>query len=419
MDFKQDDEEFINELLGHAGLGNFNGDMGAHTTGDGDNGFERATNLDAEMGFQGLNVPAHTANDGATGNSLGNSRETMESGYLIDDHLGRQPQQLEFLSENVLFQQDPHQQDLANDDQLSSFTEDRVSSLGSSVTTGDFMSPTSSSFNYQSMQQLQPQQSHHRDSVESTSYSNYLSSSFRSPSNSLRQGNLLSGSLRTQQLHPRHSSVGSVPQHQSPLSLEQTGSSAQITPEERLRRRREFHNAVERRRRELIKQKIKELSKIVPPSLLNYNDQGKEVKPNKSVILGRSVDYLEYLQQVLEIQDRKRQLLLRKVREFELFRQHGKTSALDGNRISSAAHVPDSGSFNVGAVNSTSPEQILDNRTLPLAGDNASSTPSTTIQDDLQQFLSGDLIEAEDNAKLMFGGESDGTAADFLLNFGK
>ena len=36
------------------------------------------------------------------------------------------------------------------------------------------------------------------------------------------------------------------------------------------------------------------------------------------------------------------------------------------------------------------------------------------VNDDLQQFLSGNLIEAEDNAKLMF---NSGERPDYLLDF--
>ncbi|SCV01599.1 LANO_0F12552g1_1 [Lachancea nothofagi CBS 11611] len=407
MEFKQDEQDFINELLGHAGLGDLNGDMGISSASD---RFTNNIGIENRTGyFEDTDLGQDPARLGFLGHSVDNTirQNNVDStgpGFLIDESLGAQQVQPEFLSENALFQHEPFQQDpqdSANDDQLSSFTEDPVSSLGSSVTTSEFLSPMSSSFNNH------PQ----RDSVDPASYSQFLSSSLRSPSNSLRQGNYLSSSLRAQGLNPRHSSVGSTAYQQQQLSFDPTGSGPQLSQEERLRRRREFHNAVERRRRELIKQKIKELSKIVPPSLLNYNDHGKEIKANKSVILSRSVDYLAYLQQVLEIQDRKRQLLIQKVRELEAYRHRQKTSST----MNANFQEP----MTVGGVSSASPEQIIDARGLPVVGENSSSTPSTTIQDDLQQFLSGDLIDAEDNAKLMFGGEGNGTAADFLLKFGK
>lgn len=59
--------------------------------------------------------------------------------------------------------------------------------------------------------------------------------------------------------------------------------------QEKRRRRRESHNAVERRRRDLINEKIRELSQIVPD--LIHDD-----KLNKGVILTKSVDHILQLQ---------------------------------------------------------------------------------------------------------------------------
>lgn len=92
---------------------------------------------------------------------------------------------------------------------------------------------------------------------------------------------------------------------------------SQLSKEEKLRRRREFHNQVERRRRDLIKEKIKELGMIVPPSLLYVDSDGKEVKASKSVIINKTVDYVEHLHKVLKEQDRRREILVRKVEELE------------------------------------------------------------------------------------------------------
>ncbi|CAI5757000.1 unnamed protein product [Candida verbasci] len=121
----------------------------------------------------------------------------------------------------------------------------------------------------------------------------------------------------------------------------------QLSKEEKLKRRREFHNAVERRRRDLIKEKIKELGIIVPPSLLNpqlsavqslqrktqsKNDNSidlhdlndiissvkvKETKPNKSTILNKSVDYVNHLKYVLEQQEIARDKLVRSIDYYE------------------------------------------------------------------------------------------------------
>lgn len=115
----------------------------------------------------------------------------------------------------------------------------------------------------------------------------------------------------------------------------------QLSKEEKLKRRREFHNAVERRRRDLIKERIKELGLLVPPSLLNpqlvavqtfqknsklnskeINDlltsvKVKESKPNKSTILNKSVDYVIHLQYVLEQQQKTRAQLEQKIKALE------------------------------------------------------------------------------------------------------
>ncbi|CAR22028.1 Rtg3p [Lachancea thermotolerans CBS 6340] len=396
MEFQQDENDFINELLGHAGLGELTATtQPASEALDPGGSFEAAGRA---PGFEQVHMRhPYAGSTPAKQQELLQRREQQDLGsygseFLIDEHLA-QAQANAFFQES--FQDPPHASSFQNEvqeDHLSRLAEDPVSSLGSSVATSDFLSP-STSFSFHSQGPL--------DSVDSPSYSQYLSSSLRSPSNSFRQGNYLSTSLRAQQLNPRFSSVGSTAAN-TPGDL---GNSSALSQEEKLRRRREFHNAVERRRRELIKQKVKELSKMIPPSLLNYNEQGKEIKANKGVILNRSVDYMDYLQQVLEIQDRKHQFLLKKVRELESFQHAMNTSRSRGPASKNTA--------------SDSPDQVIDTRGAPVAGENSSSTPSTTFQDDLQQFLSGDIIEAEDNAKLMFGGEGEGTAADFLLSFGK
>lgn len=120
-----------------------------------------------------------------------------------------------------------------------------------------------------------------------------------------------------------------------------TSSSKQLTKEEKLKRRREFHNAVERRRRDLIKERIKDLGILVPSSLLNpqlsavqalqrnsqYNSReindiisnvkAKETKPNKSTILNKSVDYVEHLEYVLKMQKKAREDLEWKISQIE------------------------------------------------------------------------------------------------------
>ena len=104
-------------------------------------------------------------------------------------------------------------------------------------------------------------------------------------------------------------------------------STKQLNKEDKLKRRREFHNAVERRRRDLIKERIKELGLLVPPSLLTpqsyavqhlqrdsqlnskeINDllasiRVKETKPNKNTILNKAVDYVHHLLYIIEQQE--------------------------------------------------------------------------------------------------------------------
>lgn len=118
-------------------------------------------------------------------------------------------------------------------------------------------------------------------------------------------------------------------------------NSKQLTQEEKAKRRREFHNAVERRRRDLIKEKIKELGFLVPPSLLNpqvcavqsllkqphqnspeikellSTVKIRESKPNKATILLTSVDYIIHLQKVAERQSQRRAELEKEIAELE------------------------------------------------------------------------------------------------------
>ncbi|KAF9925526.1 hypothetical protein FBU30_004690 [Linnemannia zychae] len=73
---------------------------------------------------------------------------------------------------------------------------------------------------------------------------------------------------------------------------------------EKRRRRRESHNAVERRRRDNINEKIQELSTLLPEC---YVDTAN--KPNKGVILRKSVDYIRHLQQLVANQTSRNQEL--------------------------------------------------------------------------------------------------------------
>lgn len=124
-----------------------------------------------------------------------------------------------------------------------------------------------------------------------------------------------------------------------PRKSSDVASNKQLTQEEKVKRRREFHNAVERRRRDLIKEKIKELGVLVPPLLLTpqvcavqtlqkqphlalaeikellASVKVKETKPNKATILLTSVDYIRHLQYVLRQQVRKREELEQQIAE--------------------------------------------------------------------------------------------------------
>lgn len=96
-----------------------------------------------------------------------------------------------------------------------------------------------------------------------------------------------------------------------------SGPKQQLSKEDKLRRRREFHNQVERRRRDLIKERIKELGVIVPPSLLLVDSEGKEIKPSKSVIINKTVEYVIHLHKVMATQDERMSDLIAKIEELE------------------------------------------------------------------------------------------------------
>ncbi|KAK6459100.1 bHLH/Zip transcription factor [Scheffersomyces xylosifermentans] len=153
----------------------------------------------------------------------------------------------------------------------------------------------------------------------------------------------INSTLKAETLSPPSSSnlSSSVPSGGASHLTNRDVNPKQLTKEEKMKRRREFHNAVERRRRDLIKEKIKELGLIVPPSLLNpqlsavqtlqrnslmnsseINDlistiKVKETKPNKSTILNKSVDYIKHLDYVLRQQQKERESLEESIRALE------------------------------------------------------------------------------------------------------
>lgn len=226
----------------------------------------------------------------------------------------------------------------------SSFNEPNVGSYLSPPTNSQFMSPShtnnydsldtlrSPSFNSASYLNSPPQYQNIRipsSNSHSTSIPNNISSNILSPPNTSHLG--MSAPSSSEVLS--NASSGNV----GGSSM----STKQLSKEEKLKRRREFHNAVERRRRDLIKERIKDLGLLVPPSLLNpqlsavqtlqkslhlnsreINDllaslKVKETKPNKSTILNKSVDYIFHLKYVLEEQDRVQASLTKQIQALE------------------------------------------------------------------------------------------------------
>lgn len=369
-------------------------------------------------------------------NSISNPQYRGSFAYDFQDNGGLEQQLTGIKTEDML---PPELFLRSKDELLLSFTDDISSSLGSSLQSFD--SNYGSSFSYQ------PQPLNMSATMQPTSA--HYSPSVKSPSSSVRAGSYLSTSLRNGSAgtpgpmgtsRTRHASISGNVYAEGLLSASVPKN---LTTEERLRRKREFHNAVERRRRELIKQKIKELGNIVPPSLLNYDGNGKQVKPNKGIILNKTVEYLEYLLQVLDIQDRKKKQLLTKISELqdkESQLASGRSSeqpvgeideSISGTGQPSQAADYESTSDGTGA-DACEEERIIDVRSKPHPSNSAeapqrwqnsfnelnSFMPTNDEQfplnDDLQQFLSGDLIEAEDNAKLMF---NSGERPDYLLDF--
>ncbi|KAJ2488896.1 hypothetical protein IWW37_004433 [Coemansia sp. RSA 2050] len=119
-----------------------------------------------------------------------------------------------------------------------------------------------------------------------------------------------SSSFNAQYLGGAGNSVDFSPQNQTLMSLMEgeDGESSQksaIVNYEKRRRRRESHNAVERRRRDNINERIQDLYSLLPDMMIDPN-----TKPNKGVILKKSVEYIRQLQQLIQSQSQR-------IREFE------------------------------------------------------------------------------------------------------
>ncbi|KAJ7876313.1 hypothetical protein B0H14DRAFT_3859209 [Mycena olivaceomarginata] len=90
---------------------------------------------------------------------------------------------------------------------------------------------------------------------------------------------------------------------------------SQCSPKDEKRRRlRESHNAVERRRRENINRWIKELATLIPEYLLEADEPKK--RGQQAVILQKSMEYIKLLEQQVTAQVAHRQELEERLRTF-------------------------------------------------------------------------------------------------------
>jgi len=99
-------------------------------------------------------------------------------------------------------------------------------------------------------------------------------------------------------------------------------------------KRRESHNQVERRRRDQINDRIQELARLIPEEFMNtplrnsnnpssplsaspatHHAPDGSIKPNKGVILRKSVDYIRTLQDACREQQRRTKVLEEELRK--------------------------------------------------------------------------------------------------------
>ena len=92
-------------------------------------------------------------------------------------------------------------------------------------------------------------------------------------------------------------------------NIQQVEMTKHIDQLEKRRKRRESHNAVERRRRDLINDKIRELSVLVP-------DCNQDDKLNKGTILCKSVDYIRALSENYRVLNEKVEKLEQELKKF-------------------------------------------------------------------------------------------------------
>jgi hypothetical protein len=167
-----------------------------------------------------------------------------------------------------------------------------------------------------------------------------------------------------------------MPQSLSPSKL--ADSSRQAVLKEKRQKRRESHNAVERRRRDNINEKIQELAAIIPEEFMmpasgligtssplsaspaTHHAPDGTVKHNKGIILRKSVDYIRSLQDVVKESQRRTRRL-----EEEVKRLGGDPKFVDHDISSRASivsnHLDDDESWLDDAlISSDSPGMLMD-----------------------------------------------------------
>lgn len=144
---------------------------------------------------------------------------------------------------------------------------------------------------------------------------------------------------------------------------------------EKRQKRRESHNAVERRRRDNINEKIQELASIIPDEFMTpphaltassplgaspstHHAPDGTVKHNKGVILRKSVDYIRSLQDVVKESQRRARRL-----EEEVKRLGGDPTLIDqeeSRRESMVSHMEDEDSWLDEALMEDSPGVMME-----------------------------------------------------------
>jgi Helix-loop-helix DNA-binding domain len=123
-----------------------------------------------------------------------------------------------------------------------------------------------------------------------------------------------------------------MPPSSTPLIINWLMRSRQAALKEKRQKRRESHNAVERRRRDNINEKIQELAAIIPDEFMTpasaihgqssplgaspatHHAPDGTIKHNKGIILRKSVDYIRSLQDVVKESQRRAKRLEEEVK---------------------------------------------------------------------------------------------------------